>query len=194
MGWNSQPTRMVIMEDVRIPAANVLGGVNDGFKIAMAGLNGGENRATLNRAPLYARLLDVFETPYYNALHPNYPFLVATGRINIASCSVGGAQAALTQTLDYVRDRQQFGKPLAANQAVQFRLADVAAKLNASRQVVRLAARELDAKNRCVDKLVRTLRSCRHPALNPTPFPPHLFFVSSIALPAVRLSCAPWPS
>lgn len=71
------------------------------------------------------------------------------GRINIASCSVGGAQAALTQTLAYMKERQQFGEPLTANQALQFRLADAAANLNASRQVVRLAARELDAKSRC---------------------------------------------
>jgi alkylation response protein AidB-like acyl-CoA dehydrogenase len=41
MGWNAQPTRQVIFEDVRIPAANLLGGEGSGFKIAMAGLDGG---------------------------------------------------------------------------------------------------------------------------------------------------------
>jgi alkylation response protein AidB-like acyl-CoA dehydrogenase len=41
MGWNTQPTRQVIMEGVRIPAANLIGAEGEGFKIAMAGLDGG---------------------------------------------------------------------------------------------------------------------------------------------------------
>ena len=41
MGWHAQPTRQVILEDVRIPAANLLSGEGDGFGIAMTGLNGG---------------------------------------------------------------------------------------------------------------------------------------------------------
>lgn len=41
MGWNAQPTRQVILEGVRVPAANLLGGEGNGFKIAMNGLNGG---------------------------------------------------------------------------------------------------------------------------------------------------------
>ncbi|MDQ6657458.1 MAG: acyl-CoA dehydrogenase family protein [Actinomycetota bacterium] len=41
MGWNAQPTRQVIFEDVRVPASNMLGAEGDGFKIAMSGLNGG---------------------------------------------------------------------------------------------------------------------------------------------------------
>jgi len=41
MGWNAQPTRQVIMEDVRIPASNMIGNEGNGFRIAMAGLNGG---------------------------------------------------------------------------------------------------------------------------------------------------------
>ncbi|MGI8417991.1 MAG: acyl-CoA dehydrogenase family protein [Nakamurella sp.] len=41
MGWNAQPTRQVIFDDVRVPAGNVLGAEGDGFKIAMSGLNGG---------------------------------------------------------------------------------------------------------------------------------------------------------
>ncbi|NMN98882.1 acyl-CoA dehydrogenase family protein [Antrihabitans stalactiti] len=41
MGWNAQPTRQVIMEDARIPAANLIGSEGNGFRIAMAGLNGG---------------------------------------------------------------------------------------------------------------------------------------------------------
>ena len=41
MGWNAQPTRQVIMEDVRVPASNMIGNEGNGFRIAMAGLNGG---------------------------------------------------------------------------------------------------------------------------------------------------------
>ncbi|GGK59800.1 acyl-CoA dehydrogenase family protein [Amphritea balenae] len=41
MGWNSQPTRMITFEDVRIPASAILGQEGDGFKIAMRGLDGG---------------------------------------------------------------------------------------------------------------------------------------------------------
>ena len=41
LGWNSQPTAMVILEDCRVPARNLLGAEGDGFKIAMAGLDGG---------------------------------------------------------------------------------------------------------------------------------------------------------
>lgn len=41
MGWNSQPTRMITFEDVRVPADHLLGNEGDGFKIAMKGLDGG---------------------------------------------------------------------------------------------------------------------------------------------------------
>lgn len=68
------------------------------------------------------------------------------GRINIASCSLGTAQAALQQSQRYLHERQQFGKPLAALQALQFRLADMATELTAARQMVRLAAWKLDQK------------------------------------------------
>ncbi len=66
------------------------------------------------------------------------------GRLNIASCSLGAAQAALTQSLGYVEERKQFGKPLAQFQALQFKLADMLTALTASRQMVRLAAHKLD--------------------------------------------------
>src|SRR5690554_7520441 len=41
MGWHSQPTRLVTLEDVRIPASNRIGNEGDGFAIAMKGLDGG---------------------------------------------------------------------------------------------------------------------------------------------------------
>ncbi|WP_047474305.1 acyl-CoA dehydrogenase family protein [Delftia sp. ZNC0008] len=107
MGWNSQPTRVISFDNVRIPAHNLLGREGEGFKIAMKGLDG--------------------------------------GRINIATCSVGAAQGALTQAQQYMHERKQFGKPIASFQALQFRLADMATELVAARQMVRLAASKLDA-------------------------------------------------
>jgi alkylation response protein AidB-like acyl-CoA dehydrogenase len=66
------------------------------------------------------------------------------GRVNIATCSIGTAQQALNTARDYMHERQQFGKPLAAFQALQFKLADMNTELVAARQMVRLAAFKLD--------------------------------------------------
>ncbi|MCG9749458.1 acyl-CoA dehydrogenase family protein [Vibrio brasiliensis] len=66
------------------------------------------------------------------------------GRINIATCSVGTAQQALNQATQYLKERKQFGQPLAQFQALQFKLADMATELVAARQMVRLAASKLD--------------------------------------------------
>ncbi|WP_076997654.1 acyl-CoA dehydrogenase family protein [Variovorax sp. KK3] len=107
MGWNSQPTRTISFDNVRVPAENLLGSEGEGFRIAMKGLDG--------------------------------------GRINIATCSVGAAQGAFDAARRYLHDRQQFGKPLASFQALQFKLADMATELVAARQMVRLAASRLDA-------------------------------------------------
>ena len=75
------------------------------------------------------------------------------GRINIGACSVGTAQAALDEAKTYVSDRRQFGKPIAEFQATQFKLADMATKLEASRLMIRNAAAALDARNRDATKL-----------------------------------------
>ncbi|MGW4368674.1 acyl-CoA dehydrogenase family protein [Nocardia takedensis] len=107
MGWNAQPTRQVILEDARVPAANRLGAEGDGFRIAMNGLNG--------------------------------------GRLNIAACSIGGAQAALDRTVPYLSERQAFGAPLVRNQALQFELADMRTELEAARTLLWRAAAALDA-------------------------------------------------
>jgi len=69
------------------------------------------------------------------------------GRINIATCSIGTAQAALERATQYMNERKQFGKPIAAFQALQFKLADMATELVAARQLVRLAAFKLDEKD-----------------------------------------------
>ncbi len=66
------------------------------------------------------------------------------GRINIASCSIGAAQATLDLAQRYMLERRQFGKSLASFQALQFKLADMTTELVAARQMVRLAAFKLD--------------------------------------------------
>ncbi len=106
MGWNAQPTRQVIFDEVRVPASAVLGSVGGGFKIAMSALNG--------------------------------------GRVNIAACSLGGAQWALDRAVQYVQERFTFGEPLAERQSVVFTLADMATELRAARALVRDAAIAMD--------------------------------------------------
>jgi hypothetical protein len=102
LGWKSQPTAMVNFENCRVPAGNLIGKEGDGFKIAMAGLDG--------------------------------------GRLNIAACSIGGAQFCLDRTIEYMRERKQFGSRLSDFQALRFRIADYATELEASRLMVRRAA------------------------------------------------------
>ena len=67
------------------------------------------------------------------------------GRINIATCSVGTAQAALDAAQRYMQERKQFDHAIADFQALQFKLADMTTELVAARQMVRLAASKLDA-------------------------------------------------
>ncbi|MDZ4322625.1 MAG: isobutyryl-CoA dehydrogenase [Alphaproteobacteria bacterium] len=66
------------------------------------------------------------------------------GRINIASCSLGGAAACLEASKKYLLERTQFGKKLADFEALQFRLADMATDLEASRLMVHSAALKLE--------------------------------------------------
>ena len=109
MGWNAQPTRAVIFENVRVPVTHRLGDEGQGFKIAMSGLDG--------------------------------------GRLNIAACSLGGAQCALEKTLTYMKERKAFGRRLEEFQALQFRLADMATALEASRALLWRAAAAFDRKD-----------------------------------------------
>jgi alkylation response protein AidB-like acyl-CoA dehydrogenase len=62
------------------------------------------------------------------------------GRLNIAACSLGGAQFCLDRTLEYMRERKQFGSRLSDFQALRFRIADYATELEAARLMVRRAA------------------------------------------------------
>ncbi|MFB8341481.1 isobutyryl-CoA dehydrogenase [Brucella cytisi] len=108
MGWNAQPTRTVIFDNCRVPAENLLGEEGTGFRIAMAGLDG--------------------------------------GRLNIAACSLGGAQSALDKSLEYCSQRKAFGQTIDRFQALQFRLADMETELSASRLLLYSAASKLDRK------------------------------------------------
>jgi alkylation response protein AidB-like acyl-CoA dehydrogenase len=69
------------------------------------------------------------------------------GRINIGACSVGTARAALDEAKAYAHDRKQFGKPISEFQASQFKLADMATELEASRLMIRNAASALDRRD-----------------------------------------------
>ena len=109
MGWNAQPTAQVNFDDCRVPAANRIGAEGEGFRIAMAGLDG--------------------------------------GRINIASCSLGGAGFAFDTAKAYLETRRQFGQALKEFQGLQWRLADMATELEAARLMVRRAAHALDGKS-----------------------------------------------
>jgi alkylation response protein AidB-like acyl-CoA dehydrogenase len=102
LGWKSQPTAMVMFENCRVPVTNRIGSEGQGFKIAMAGLDG--------------------------------------GRLNIGACSVGGAQFCLDRTIEYMKERKQFGTRLADFQALQFRVADFATELDAARLLLHRAA------------------------------------------------------
>jgi alkylation response protein AidB-like acyl-CoA dehydrogenase len=107
MGWNAQPTAQVIMENVKVPAADLVGGVEgQGFRLAMSGLDG--------------------------------------GRINIGACSLGAAWTALDKAKAYVFERRAFGKHIGEFQALQFKIADMATDLEASRLMIYRAADSLD--------------------------------------------------
>ena len=67
------------------------------------------------------------------------------GRVNIATCSLGTARAALEQARTYLGERKQFGKAIGEFQALQFKLADMATNLVAARQMVHLAAIKMDS-------------------------------------------------
>ena len=71
------------------------------------------------------------------------------GRINVAARGVGVAKRALDLSVAYAQQRETFGKPIAAHQAIQIKLADMATKFEAARHLTRAAAQALDAGERC---------------------------------------------
>jgi alkylation response protein AidB-like acyl-CoA dehydrogenase len=66
------------------------------------------------------------------------------GRLNIGACSLGGARTCLEAARDYMKERKQFGQPIAEFQALQFRLADMATELESARLMIHRAAWMLD--------------------------------------------------
>ena len=73
-----------------------------------------------------------------------------SGRIGIASQCVGMARAALDAAVDYAKDREAFGKPIAHHQAIAFKLADMATQVHAARQMVMHAAALRDEDQPCL--------------------------------------------
>ncbi|KAI9140464.1 acyl-CoA dehydrogenase/oxidase [Paraphysoderma sedebokerense] len=120
-----------------------------------AGLSFGkkEKKVGWNSQPTRAVIFEDCKVPITNLIgEEGQGFKIAMkgldgGRINIASCSLGGAQAALESALDHVKVRKQFGTTLSTFQNTQFKLSEMAADLNASRLMVRNAAKLLDEKS-----------------------------------------------
>ena len=102
LGIRSSSTAQLLFNNVKVPKENLLGKEGEGFKIAMATLDG--------------------------------------GRIGIASQALGIAQGAYEHALEYAKERIQFGKPIAHQQIISFKLADMATKLRAARFLVYSAA------------------------------------------------------
>lgn len=102
MGLKASPTTELIFSDCFVPQENLLGKEGQGFRIAMATLDG--------------------------------------GRISCGAMGVGLAQAAFDVALKYSKEREQFGKPISAFQAIQFHLADMSIMIDNARLLVYRAA------------------------------------------------------
>ncbi|MBE3586399.1 MAG: acyl-CoA dehydrogenase [Thermoanaerobacter sp.] len=102
MGIRASYTYELVFDNCRIPKENMLGKEGEGFKIAMATLDG--------------------------------------GRIGIAAQALGIAQGAFEQALAYSKVREQFGRPISANQGIAWMLADMATRIEAARLLVYQAA------------------------------------------------------
>lgn len=102
MGLHGSSTVQVTFEDMKVPAANLLGKEGEGFKIAMANLD--------------------------------------AGRIGIAAQALGIAEGAMEHAVRYAKSREQFGKPIAEQQGIGFKLAEMATGIEASRLLVYRAA------------------------------------------------------
>ena len=107
MGIRGSPTGQPIFNGVRVPAENLIGEVNEGFKVAMA---------TLDRS-----------------------------RLGVAAQAVGIAQGATDYAAAYAQERRQFGKPIAAFQGIQFKLADMESRTAAARELLYSACSKVDA-------------------------------------------------
>jgi butyryl-CoA dehydrogenase len=102
LGLRSSDTASILFEDCHVERENLLGEEGDGFRIALATLDG--------------------------------------GRIGIAAQALGIAQGCLEESLGHAKQRQQFGRPIADFQAIQWMLADMAAEIDAARLMIYRAA------------------------------------------------------
>ncbi len=107
LGMRASETSSLLMDNVKVPAANLIGSENDGFVQALQILDG--------------------------------------GRVSIAALSVGCAQGAFEAAIKYSQERKQFGKAIAQQQATQFKLAQMAMKIDAARLLTYKAASLRDA-------------------------------------------------
>nr|XP_045369223.1 isobutyryl-CoA dehydrogenase, mitochondrial [Camelus bactrianus] len=105
-----------------------------------------EKKMGWNSQPTRAVIFEDCAVPVANRIGAEgQGFLIAMqglngGRVNIASCSLGAAHASVILARDHLKIRKQFGAPLANNQYLQFKLADMATRLVASRMMIRSAA------------------------------------------------------
>ncbi len=106
MGIRGSPTGQPIFDNVRVPAENLIGTENEGFKVAMG---------TLDRS-----------------------------RLGVAAQAVGIAQGATDYAAAYAQERKQFGKPIAAFQGIQFKLADMESRTAAARELLYTACSKVD--------------------------------------------------
>jgi alkylation response protein AidB-like acyl-CoA dehydrogenase len=106
MGIRGSPTGQPIFDGVRVPAANIVGEVNEGFKVAMG-------------------TLDI-------------------SRLGAGAQALGIAQGATDYAASYGRERRQFGKPINAFQAIQFKLADMETRCAAARELLYQACAKVD--------------------------------------------------
>src|SRR5881397_3135760 len=114
LGYKGVESTELVFDGYRCPAANILGGEEEG----------------LNKG--FGQMMDALEV----------------GRVNVAARGVGIGQRALELALRYSQERKTFGKPIAAHQAIQFKLADMATQLEAARLLTLRAARLKDAGER----------------------------------------------
>jgi butyryl-CoA dehydrogenase len=107
LGIRASSTTQIFFEDCRVPAEAVLGNVDEGFRIAMATLDG--------------------------------------GRIGIGAQALGIAQRAFDESVRYAKEREAFGHAIADFQGLQWRMADMAVRIESARLLVYRAARMKDA-------------------------------------------------
>lgn len=106
MGLRATSNCEVILEDCKVPKANLLGKESDGFKVALTALD--------------------------------------VSRIDIGAQAVGIAQAALDKSIQYAKERKQFGRPIAEFEMIQAKFADMAMKIQAARLLTYYAAYQKD--------------------------------------------------